>query len=294
MDEEKNLAARFETERTRLHGVAYRLLGSAGEADDAVQDAWLRLARADADAITNLGGWLTTVVARICLDMLRTRRSRREAPMGADTAEVVAEDDPEREALLADSVGHAMLVVLDRLTPAERIAFVLHDMFNLPFEDVALIVDRSPAAARQLASRARPRVHGTDTLPHADREARREVVAAFLAASREGDFAALLAVLDPGVVLRADAAAVAASHARAAAGAPALTPELRGAEAVAAIFKGRAQAAQPALVDGYPGIVFAPGGLPRVVFDVVVENGRIVEISLVADPESIAAMQLET
>jgi RNA polymerase sigma factor (sigma-70 family) len=293
MGEKEVLVKRFEASRGHLRAVAYRMLGSRSEADDAVQEAWVRLAGADASAVENLRGWLTTVVARICLDMLRARKTRREEPIGVDVEAIASSEDAEREALIADSIGVAMLVVLETLGPAERVAFVLHDMFNLPFDHIAPIVGRSPAAARQLASRARRRVQGAPPSPEADRTRQREVVDAFLAASRGDDFSALLALLDPAVVLRADAAAVAASLARASAGAPALAPEIHGAEAVANTFRGRARAAQLALIDGDVGLVFAPGGRPMVVFDFVIENGRIAEISLIADASSIAALDLK-
>src|SRR5215211_326159 len=208
MDERDWLARRFEDHRGRLRAVAYRMLGSASEADDAVQEAWLRLSRSDAGAVENLGGWLTTVVARVCLNMLQARRSRREEPVGGDLPDPVAhrgdDHDPEQQALAAEGVGLALLVVLDTLTPAERLAFVLHDLFAVPFEEIAPIVDRSPAAARQLASRARRRVQGQNPVPDANLDTQREVVDAFLAAGREGDFERLVAVLDPDVVLRRD------------------------------------------------------------------------------------------
>jgi RNA polymerase sigma factor (sigma-70 family) len=293
MGEKEVLVKRFEASRGHLRAVAYRMLGSRSEADDAVQEAWVRLAGADASAVENLRGWLTTVVARICLDMLRARKTRREEPIGVDVEAIASSEDAEREALIADSIGVAMLVVLETLGPAERVAFVLHDMFNLPFDHIAPIVGRSPAAARQLASRARRRVQGAPPSPEADRTRQREVVDAFLAASRGDDFSALLALLDSAVVLRADAAAVAASLARASAGAPALAPEIHGAEAVANTLRGRARAAQLALIDGDVGLVFAPGGRPMVVFDFVIENGRIAEISLIADASSIAALDLK-
>src|SRR5690348_14333257 len=212
MDDQEWLAERFEEHRARLRAVAHRMLGSVPEADDAVQEAWLRLSRADTRDVENLGGWLTTVVARVCLDMLRSRRSRREESLETPLVDLAASSgatgDPEREAVIADSVGPALLLVLDTLSPAERIAFVLHDMFGMPFEEIAPIVGRSPAAARQLASRARRRVQGKAAAPDADVEREREIVSAFLAASREGDFDRLLAVLDPDVVLRADQVAV--------------------------------------------------------------------------------------
>jgi RNA polymerase sigma-70 factor (ECF subfamily) len=271
------------------------MLGSRSEAEDAVQEAWLRLTRADAATLDNLNAWLTTVVARVCLDILRARKTRREEPIGPEAAALAAGESAEREEQIADSIGVAMLVVLETLAPAERVAFVLHDMFNVPFEDIAAVIERSPPAARQLASRARRRVQGVraDASYEADRARRREIVSAFLAASRAGDFSALLALLDPNVVLRADAAAVQASLARAGAGAPVLSAEMRGRDVVAKTFSGRAAAAQVALVDGFPGLVFAPGGKPFVVFDFVVERERVVEIELIADRETIARTELE-
>jgi RNA polymerase sigma factor (sigma-70 family) len=284
MDEHGWLAERFEAHRSHLRAVAYRMLGSPSEADDAVQEAWLRLSRSGAEGVENLGGWLTTVVGRVCLDMLRSRTSRREESLDAHVSEPVVtredEVDPEHEALMADSVGSALLVVLDTLAPAERLAFVLHDMFGVPFEEVASIAGRSPAAARQLASRARRRVRGATASSEADLARRREVVEAFLAASRGGDFEALLAVLDPDVVLRADGAAVRLGA----------TGEVRRAAAVAETFLGRARAARPALVDGVPGLVWAAGGRPRVVFNFTIRDGTIVEIEMVADPERISQL----
>ena len=277
------LAHRFETDRARLRAIAYRMLGSRTDAEDAVQEAWLRLSRAGDAGVENLGGWLTTVVARVCLDMLRVRRAHREESADEAVPRLAAAADAEQEALLAESVGLAMLVVLDRLTPAERVAFVLHDMFDLPFEEIAGIVGRSVDASRQLASRARRRVRGATGDPEADRDRQRQVVEAFLAASRRGDFDALLALLDPSVVARADAAAVAAGAA----------PEVRGAAEVATTFAGRARAARPALVDGLVGLAWAPGGHPRVVFDFTTENGRIVAIDLIADPARLGELELE-
>jgi RNA polymerase sigma-70 factor (ECF subfamily) len=288
MSENKILAEGFETHRAHLRALAYRMLGSRSEAEDAVQEGWLRLAGADAGGVDNLRGWLTTTVARICLDMLR-RRSRRDVPIDTQVEAIAAADDTEEKAEIADAIGVAMLVVLETLAPAERVAFVLHDVFNMPFEEIAPIVNRSPAAARQLASRARRRVQGAAPAADADRARQRELVGAFLAAARGNDFGALLAVLDPGVVLHADATAIAASRAGGAAAVP-LGPEIRGADAVARIFAGRAQAARPAEIDGEAGLVFAPGGKPFAVFDFVIENGRIVEINLIADTERIAAL----
>lgn len=287
------LAEEFEAHRVRLNAVAYRMLGSRSEAEDAVQEAFLRLMRAGDDAIANLRGWLTTVVGRVCLDVLRARRARREEPIGRDAEAVPADETAARDETIADAVGAGMQVVLEALTPAERVAFVLHDMFDVPFDGIAPILRRSAAAVRQLASRARRRVQGAEIAVEPARERQREVVGAFLAASRGGDFSALLALLAPRAVLRADAAAVAASLARAGAGAPVLASELRGREAIAETFKGRARAARPARIDGEAGLVFAPGGKPMVVFDFVLEDGLIVEIGLIADAESIAALGLE-
>jgi RNA polymerase sigma factor (sigma-70 family) len=286
MDENDWLAERFEEHRNHLRAVAYRMLGSSSEVDDAVQEAWIRLSRSDTGEVENLGGWLTTVVARVSLNMLRSRGSRREEPMDAHLPEPTANrqggTDPEHEALLADSVGLALLLVLDMLSPAERLAFVLHDLFDVPFDEIAPIVGRTPTAARQLASRARRRVHGADTGNDADVTRQREVVDAFLAASRGGDFEALLALLDPEVELRADAAAVLAGAAS----------EVRGARAVAGTFCGRAKFAQPALVDGAAGAVWAPGGRPRVVFSFTIEDDQIVRIDMLADPERLGRLDL--
>jgi RNA polymerase sigma factor (sigma-70 family) len=280
------LAERFEGHRGHLRAVAYRMLGSASEADDAVQEAWLRLDRADTSDVQNLGGWLTTVVARVCLDMLRARRSRREEPHGAQPPEPTLGDeggiDPEREALLADSIGPALLVVLDTLAPAERLAFVLHDMFAVPFDEIAAILGRSPDAAKMLASRARRRVQGAAAVPDTDLSRQRAVVDAFLAAARGGDFEALLAVLDPDVVVRADRAAVRAGASR----------EVRGAAAVAGTFSGRARFTRPALVNGAAGAVWAPGGRPRVVFGFTITGGKVVGIELLADPERLRELDL--
>jgi RNA polymerase sigma factor (sigma-70 family) len=290
MTEQKVLAARFEEQRSRLRAVAYRMLGSRAEADDAVQEAWIRLSRSDAESVDNLNAWLTTVVARVSLDMLRARKVRREDEIGESVAELASGDDAERDRALADSVGLALLVVLETLQPAERVAFVLHDMFDLPFDDVAKIVDRTPDAARQLASRARRRVRGAEIAADGDRARRQEVVSAFLAASRGGDLSALLAVLDPNVVMRADEAALAIS--KQSGGAFPLSPELLGRDAVAGMFKGRAASARLVLVDGMPGAVYAPGGKPAVVFVFSVEDGRIGSIDLIADPDEIAAIDI--
>jgi RNA polymerase sigma-70 factor (ECF subfamily) len=291
MDEEKFLAERFEAQRDHLRGVAYRMLGSASEADDAVQESWLRLNRSDTSDIGNLSGWLTTVVARICLDMLRANKARREDVIDEGAAEIAAtEANAEQDRALADSIGIAMLVVLETLTPAERVAFVLHDMFDLPFDDIAPIVKRTPEATRQLASRARRRVQGGNPVNAADRKRKQEVVSAFLVASRIGDLTALLALLDPNVVLRCDAASVAFSTRSPAA--PPLAPELHGQSAVAGIFNGRAAAARLAVVDDDIAAIYAPGGKTVTVFNFTIENGRIAAIDLIADPARIGAMEV--
>jgi RNA polymerase sigma-70 factor (ECF subfamily) len=253
------------------------MLGSEAEAEDAVQEAWFRLDRAGADGIANLDGWLTTVVGRICLDMLWSRNSRREEPL---PEVAVAGDDPERDAVLADDVGRAMLVVLDTLGPAERVAHVLHDMFDVPFGEIGTVLERSPDSAKMLASRARRRIAAA---PGADPDAGRQhaVVSAFFAASREGDFGALLALLDPEVVLRADAAGIALG-----------TPEAAGAHDVASFFSGRAKAARLALVAGMPGAAWAPGGKPRVVFRFTLASGRITVIDQIADPGTVAGLDV--
>lgn len=278
------LADRFEAHRPHVRAVAYRMLGSSTEADDAVQEAWLRFSRTDTSDVDNLAGWLTTVVARVCLDMLRSRAARREEPSGlhaqAEARITTAADDPEDEAVLADAVGTALLIVLDTLEPAERLAFVLHDMFAVSFDEIAPIVGRSAAAARQLASRGRRRVQGADLSAEADRTRQRDVVQAFLAASRDGDFEALLALLHPDVVLTADAAAVQrGAHA-----------EVRGPAAVAQTFSGRAQAARLALLDGRAGLVWAQGGRPQVAFEFAIVDDVVVGITLVADGDRLAAI----
>jgi RNA polymerase sigma factor (sigma-70 family) len=277
------LAGRFEENRRHLRAVAYRMLGSLSEADDAVQDAWLRLNRSDATSIENLGGWLTTVIGRVCLDMLRSRKSRREESLDARMPDLILsrEDriDPEREALIADSVGLALLVVLETLAPPERLAFVLHDMFAVPFDEIASIVGCSPVAARQLASRARRRVQGAAPFPDADLNRQREVVDAFLAAVRGGNFEALLEVLDPDVVRRADR-----------------LPEIRGARAVAesaVTFSRLAVSVQPVLVNGVAGFVsWKPDGQPFSVMAFTVKHGRIAEIDVITDPERLRRLDL--
>jgi RNA polymerase sigma factor (sigma-70 family) len=295
MDQGDWLAERFQQHRARLRAVAYRILGSPGEADDAVQEAWLRFSRSDTGAVENLGSWLTTVVSRVGLNMLQARHARPEAPFGEEVPEPPAAGpgtDPEYEALLADSVGLALIVVLDTLTPAERVAFVLHDMFAVPFEEIAPIVGRSTQATRQLASRARHRVQGQEAASDGDRRRQTRLVDAFLAAARRGDFGALLAVLDPDVALRADTVAVRMAAARQAHGAPALSEEIRGREAVAGVFAGQAAAAQTALIDGNPGAVWAPDGRARAAIVMRWSEGRIAEIEIVADPARLRTLQI--
>jgi len=289
MDERAWLSERFEEQRTRLRAVAYRMLGSLSEADDAVQNAWLRLSRADTSGVDNLAGWLTTVVARVCLNMLRTRESRREEPLDVHMPDPIISHqdggDPEQEALLADSVGLALLVVLDTLTPAERLAFVLHDMFAVPFEEIAPMIERSPAAARQLASRARRRVQGAAPAPDPDLTHQRAVVDAFFAAARNGDFDALVAVLDPDIVLRADGGTARARQ----------TVVIHGARAVAAQAVTGTRFApfiRPALINGTAGAVVAAGGRVLSVMGFTVAHGKIVAIDVLYDPERLADLDL--
>jgi RNA polymerase sigma factor (sigma-70 family) len=289
MDERDSLAEQFEENRARLRAVAYRMLGSLSEAEDAVQEAWLRLSRSDTNGVENLVGWLTTVVGRVCLDMLRSRRSRREEPQGARVPDPIVSRadgiDPEHEALLSDSVGLALLVVLETLAPAERLAFVLHDTFGLPFEEIAPIVDRSEVATRQLASRARRRVRGVAPVPDPDLARQREVVDAFLGAAREGDFGALLATLDPDIVLRSDGGLLR----------PGLSREVRGARGVAEgalTFSRIAPFAQPALVNGAAGVVAVRRGQPISVMGFAVKGGKIVEIDVLAEPERLNRLDL--
>jgi RNA polymerase sigma factor (sigma-70 family) len=297
MGEHDRIVTRFEEHRAHLQAVAYRMLGSRSEADDAVQEAWLRLSRSDTDGVENLGGWLTTVVARVCLDMLRSRKARREDPVDADLREsrlssTEAAPDPEQDVLIADSVGPALLVVLDTLGPAERLAFVLHDVFGVSFEEIAIIVGRSPTAARQLASRARQRVQGAATPAGPNLTRKQEIVGAFLAASRDGDFEALLAVLDPEVVFRADDIAVQAAVANQARGAPSLSREVHGARVVAEAFKGRARGARPALIDGVPGAVWLQGDQTRAAFAFTIDDGKIVAIDLLMDPARLGQLDV--
>jgi len=291
MTEPDWLTQRFAEHRGRLTALAYRMLGSRGDAEDAMQEAWLRVSRADGGQVENPAGWLTTVVARVCLNMLESRRARREEPAGALPPEPaglhaslrpIGQAGPEDEALLADSVGAALMVVLDTLTPAERLAFVLHDVFDVSFGEVGAIIDRSPVAARQLASRARRRVQGAAAASDAARSRKREMVAAFLAAARGGDFGALLALLDPGAVLVADPAAVQMGAAA----------EVRGADAVGATFAGWAKGARLALADGVPAAVWAPGGRPKVVFTFTISDGKITGIALDGDPDRLRDLDI--
>ncbi|WP_328445357.1 RNA polymerase sigma factor SigJ [Streptomyces sp. NBC_00386] len=294
MHDSELLADRFEEHRGRLRAVAYRMLGSLSEAEDAVQETWLKLGRTDPDEIRNLGGWLTTVTGRVCLDMLRSRAARREDPLepsGTFVPDPVVSTldriDPEQEVLLADSVGLALLVVLETLEPAERLAFVLHDMFAVPFDDIAPVVGRNPAATRQLASRARRRVKGAAPEPERDVIRQREVLDAFLAASRDGDFEALVAVLDPDVVLRADAGALV--------GGVTVSKLVRGAEAVAGqalAFRRFAASSRLVRVNGEAGVVAIVDGRPQSVMGVTVADGRIVAMYILADPERLARLDL--
>jgi RNA polymerase sigma factor (sigma-70 family) len=291
VEEQEWLAESFEQHRRRLHAVAYRMLGSVSEAEDAVQESWLRLSRTDADSVANLGGWLTTVVGRVCLDMLRSRRARREDYVGSSLPEPIVSDGdgPEDQALLADSVGLALLVVLDTLAPAERLAFVLHDMFGVSFDEIAPMVDRSPAATRQLASRARRRVRGAtpDPEPERDIARQRKVIDAFLAAARAGDFEALLEVLDPDVVFRLDTGGLPRRA----------QPPLVGAREVArqASTRGRGFAgfARPAIVNGAAGLVIVPGSRPFAVIGFTIADDRILTIDLIADPDKLRGLQIE-
>jgi RNA polymerase sigma-70 factor (ECF subfamily) len=287
VDEKEWLAKRFEENRTHLRSVAYRMLGSLSEAEDAVQESWLRLSRTDANSIENLTAWLTTVVARVCLNMLQSRKTRREEPLDVHVSDPIIgpeeRTDPEHQALLADSIGLALQVVLEMLAPAERLAFVLHDMFAVPFEEIAPIVDKSPEAARQLASRARRRVQGA-AVPDTDLASQRKVVDAFLAAARDGDFEALVAVLDPDIVLRADAGVLGPG-----------SRVVRGAAAVALgamQFSRLAPHVRPALVNGAAGVVAVRDGSPISVAGFIVRGGKIVEMDVLADPERLRQLDL--
>jgi RNA polymerase sigma factor (sigma-70 family) len=280
--------AEFQAHRAHLRAVAYRMLGSLTEADDAVQETWLRLTGTDTDSVRNLRAWLTTVVSRVCLDMLRARTARRENPLDVhvpDPVVTAAADDPEQHALLADSVGLALLVVLDTLSPAERLAFVLHDIFAIPFEQIGPILDRSPAAAKQLASRARHRLRGATAPAASDPARQREVADAFLAASRGDDFEGLLAVLDPAVVLRADAGTGPLGPSRLISGAPDVVAQARR-------FAPLARFAHPVLVNGTPGFLIARGGQPVALIGLAIRDGKITEIDILADPERLSRLDL--
>lgn len=287
MDEAQQLAEQFEAERPRLQAVAYRMLGNLAEAEDAVQECWLHLSRSDSDVIKNLGGWLTTVIARICLDMLRSRKARREESLEGSASEPVTSlpggIDPEHEAVLADSVGLALLVVLDTLSPAERLAFVLHDIFAVPFDEIAKVVERSESATRQLASRARRRIQGESRTQDTNLTYQREVVDAFLSAARAGNFEALLAVLNPDVVIRYDHVAESIG----------IKSEVSGATDVARrLIAGRARAARPILINGAAGIVIAPYGRLLFVGLFILSEGKISEISIVSDPARLSQLHL--
>ncbi|HVU09842.1 MAG TPA: sigma-70 family RNA polymerase sigma factor [Phototrophicaceae bacterium] len=286
MDDNQQLAEQFEANREHLQAVAYRMLGSLPEANDAVQEAWLRLNHSDANRIDNMGGWLTTVVAHICLDHLRARKAQRESPLDESADDTLPsheqESDPEQEALLADSVGLALLVILDTLNPAERLAFVLHDIFAMPFEAIAPIVERSEPATRKLVSRARHRVQGAEMVRDANLTYQRDLVNAFLQAAREGSFDTLLAVLDPDVVFHVEHTAVA----------PGWPREAHGAADVANLFSGSAQVARTALIDGVIGVVVPWQGKVAFVFNVTVKDGKITEIEVTGDPERIAQMEI--
>ena len=287
MPDDDVLTAQFEASRPRLRAVAYRMLGSHAEAEDAVQETWLRLGRTDATRIDNLGGWLTTVIGRVCLDRLRSRGARREDSLDAHLPDDVCapeDEEPANQALLADSVGAALLVVLDLLPPPERVAFVLHDVFAVPFDEISAILERSPDAVRQLASRGRRRLQGTAPTADLDLVRQRRVVDAFLRAARGGDFDALVGLLDPDVVLRPDAAAVGMGSLR----------ETRGATAVANALSGGARAARLAIVDGVTGLVWAPGGKTRGVIEFTMKDDKIVAIDVIGDPERLREVDVVT
>ena len=290
MDDDDWLTTRFDAHRAHLRAVAHRMLGSDSEADDAVQEAWLKLSRADTQEVENVGGWLTTVVARVCLDMLRSRRSRREEPLESESDASVG-GTPESEVALADAIGPALLVVLDMLGPQERVAFVLHDMFDLSFEEIAPIVERTPEATRQLASRARRRVRGA-TAPAVPVAQHRELVSTFLAAAREGAFDRLVAMLSPEVVMRSDERAVHISAANQRKGAPLLAPEMRGASVVANVFNGRAQGISTAVIDGQPGAVWAMKGHVHTAWLFTVEGDKVVAIDCIMEPARIAQLDV--
>lgn len=294
MEKKDWLSKNFEDSRTHLKAVAYQMLGSSTEAEDAVQEAWIRLNRTNSEEIENLRGWLTTVVSRVCLDMLRSRKSKKEDPLDDNVSEISNEHfgNPEAEFMVADSVGSALLLVLELLTPAERIALVLHDIFDLPFEEIAPIVDRTEEATRKLASRARNRIRGANS-PQEDNERQKEIVSAFITAARDGNFEALVRVLHPEVVLRADATAVKIAQINKSKGAPQFEPVMNGADIVANTFKGKAAAAQLAWINGFAGGTWAPGGKPVVAFCFKFSGGKISEIEIVMDKDQLEKSEIK-
>ncbi|RYZ54387.1 MAG: sigma-70 family RNA polymerase sigma factor [Proteobacteria bacterium] len=292
MDKDDWLAKTFQNKRDHLTAVAYRILGSHEEAKDAVQESWLRLSRSESEIIENMGGWLTTVVSRICLDQLRSRKSRRETSFDSDSIDFEAVPTENLQEL-DEAIGPALSIVLESLGPAERVSFVLHDFFDLSFDEIAAIVDRSPTAARQLASRARRRVRGLSATSQEESPNQREIVTAFLTASREGKFEALLALLDPDIILRADPAAIKITTANQSRGAPAFQNEMRDAKTIAETFRGKAAAAQLAFIDGFEGATWLQGSKPRVAFTFAIRNGLIIEIGVTMDPISLAKLDIE-
>lgn len=291
MNDKDWLAEKFEESRTHLKTVAFRMLGSRGEADDAVQEAWIRLTRSDTGSIDNLGGWLTTVVSRVCLDMLRSRKVRREDSLKEDHSELPSISDPEEGILLADSMGPALLLVLETLTPPERVAFVLHDLFDVAFEEIAAVLGQSEVGTRQLASRARRKVRGLKG--NLKNETGQEIVTAFLTASREGNFENLLKLLDPNIVLRADDIAIQTAAANKDKGAPQFEREMRDRKSIAELFKRRATAAQLAFIDGLAAATYVAGGKPRLVFTFTVANGKISEIGVIMNPKDLKEMEIQ-
>lgn len=294
MEKNEWLTTKFQETRTHLNALAFRMLGSTSEAEDAVQETWCRLNRTESENIENLSGWLTTVVARVCLDMLRARKAKHEKSFAAEQLVLPAQThhNPETQLLVADSVSTALLVVLDRLTPGERIAFVLHDLFDLPFDEIAPIIDRSETTTRQLASRARRQVRGASTEQEINGDRRKAIVSAFLAAAREGDFNMLISLLHPDVVLRADDTAIKVAQSNASRGAPQFRPEIIGANHVATTFNGKAKAAQPAFINGVPGATWAPGGKPIVAFCFSVEHNQIAGIEIVMEKTALNALNI--
>jgi RNA polymerase sigma-70 factor (ECF subfamily) len=288
------LAKNFEETRKHLHAIAYQMLGSSGEAEDAVQEAWIRLSQSNSEEIDNLRGWLTTVVSRVCLDMLRSRKSKREDPLGDQISEIPNENfgNPEAEFMLADSMGSALLLVLELLSPTERIALILHDIFDLSFEEIAPIIDRTEEATRQLASRARRRIRGANS-PQENSQRQREIVSAFISAARDGNFDALIRVLHPDVILRADATAVKIAEVNKSRGAPQFKSIMNGATTVAETFKGKAAAAKMAWINGAAGGTWAPGGKPIVAFCFKIRDGKISEIEIVMDKDRLEKSEIK-